>query len=249
MFEKTLTDVVKGIRASKRDTALYISQCIAEIKQEINSTDLYVKANALNKLTFLQSMGYSMSWASFASIEVMSSPRFAHKRIGYLSASQGFTQDTEVILLCTNLLQKELRVASGEGGMYEAGLAINCISNIVTEDLARDLLPELTSLLNHQQPYIRKKALLCLYKTFLKYPQGLRLTFDKIQQALQDSNPSVVSCAVNVVTELAEQNPKNYLPLAPAFFPTIGELSKQLDAHQGREVVRESGARRTSIGT
>lgn len=221
MFEKTLTDVVKGIRASKRDTALYISQCIAEIKQEINSTDLYVKANALNKLTFLQSMGYSMSWASFASIEVMSSPRFAHKRIGYLSASQGFTQDTEVILLCTNLLQKELRVASGEGGMYEAGLAINCISNIVTEDLARDLLPELTSLLNHQQPYIRKKALLCLYKTFLKYPQGLRLTFDKIQQALQDSNPSVVSCAVNVVTELAEQNPKNYLPLAPAFFQLL----------------------------
>ena len=139
MFEKTLTDVVKGIRASKRDTAIYISQCIAEIKQEINSTDLYVKANALNKLTFLQSMGYSMNWASFASIEVMSSPRFAHKRIGYLSASQGFTQGTEVILLCTNLLQKELRVASGEGGMYEAGLAINCVSNIVTDDLARDL--------------------------------------------------------------------------------------------------------------
>lgn len=221
MFEKTLTDVVKGIRASKRDTAIYISQCIAEIKQEINSTDLYVKANALNKLTFLQSMGYSMNWASFASIEVMSSPRFAHKRIGYLSASQGFTQDTEVILLCTNLLQKELRVASGEGGMYEAGLAINCVSNIVTDDLARDLLPELTALLNHQQPYLRKKTLLCLYKTFLKYPQGLRLTFDKIQQALQDSNSSVVSCAVNVVTELAQQNPKNYLPLAPAFFQLL----------------------------
>ena len=221
MFEKTLTDVVKGIRASKRDTAIYISQCIAEIKQEINSTDLYVKANALNKLTFLQSMGYSMNWASFASIEVMSSPRFAHKRIGYLSASQGFTQGTEVILLCTNLLQKELRVASGEGGMYEAGLAINCVSNIVTDDLARDLLPELTALLHHQQPYIRKKTLLCLYKTFLKYPQGLRLTFDKIQQALQDSNSSVVSCAVNVVTELAQQNPKNYLPLAPAFFQLL----------------------------
>lgn len=86
MFEKTLTDVVKGIRASKRDTALYISQCIAEIKTEINSSDMHVKANALQKLTFLQMMGYSMNWASFPSIEVMSSPRFAHKRIGYLAA-------------------------------------------------------------------------------------------------------------------------------------------------------------------
>jgi len=86
MFEKTLTDVVKGIRASKRDTPKYISQCIAEIKKEINSSDMHVKANALQKLTFLQMMGYSMSWASFATIEVMSSPRFCHKRIGYLAA-------------------------------------------------------------------------------------------------------------------------------------------------------------------
>ena len=144
---------------------------------------MFVKANALQKLTFLQMMGYGMSWASFASIELMSSARFGHKRIAYLAASQGFTQDTDVILLTTNLLKKELR-----GGVYEAGLAINCISNIVTEDLARDLLPELTSLTGHPQPYLRKKAILCLFKVFVKYPQGLRLTFAKIQQCLEDSN-------------------------------------------------------------
>jgi AP-3 complex subunit delta-1 len=223
MFEKTLSDVVKGIRASKRDTGLYISACIAEIKTELNSTDLYVKANALQKLTFLQMMGYSMSWASFATIEVMSSPRFAHKRIGYLAASQGFTQDTEVILLTTNLLKKELRGAVGTNmqGVYEAGLAINCISNIVTEDLARDLLGEVTNLTRHPQPYVRKKATLCLFKLFLKYPQGLRLAFPNIQQALNDSNASVVSCAVNVITELSDKNPNNYLHLAPAFFALL----------------------------
>ena len=221
MFEKTLSDVVKGIRASKRDTALYISQCIADIKKEIHSTDRYVKANALNKLTFLQMMGYGMSWASFSSIEVMSSPRFAHKRIGYLAAQQGFTQDTEVILLTTNLLKKELRGAVGGSGVYESGLAINCISNIVTEDLGRDLLPELNNLTGHPKPYIRKKAILCLFKVFCKYPQGLRLTFDKIQQALEDAESSVVSCAVNVVTELSDKNPRNYLPLAPTFFSLL----------------------------
>jgi len=221
MFEKTLTDIVKGIRGSKRDTALYISKCIAEIKQELNSTDLYVKSNALNKLTFLQMMGYGMSYASFPTIEVMSSPRFAHKRIGYLAACQGFNQNTEVILLTTNLLQKELRRADLGMGMYETGLAINCISNIVTEELARDVLPELTNLTSHQQPYLRKKAVLCLFKLFMKYPQALRLTFDKIQHSLEDANPSVVSCAVNVITELSDKNAKNYLHLAPAFFQLL----------------------------
>jgi AP-3 complex subunit delta-1 len=241
MFEKTLQDIVKGIRASKRDTALYISQCIAEIKTEINSSDMFVKANALQKLTFLHMMGYSMNWASFATIEVMSAPRFAHKRIGYLAASQGFTQDTDVILLTTNLLKKELRgFLGGAGGAgsssssssssaaaaaaaayYESGLAVNCVSNIVTAELAQDLLPELTNLTSHPQPYIRKKAILCLYKLFVKYPQGLRLTFGKIQQCLNDSHPAVVSCAVNVITELSDKNPKNYLHLAPSFFDLL----------------------------
>lgn len=223
MFEKTLADIVKGIRASKRDTALYISQCIAEIKTEINSSDMYVKANALQKLTFLQMMGYGMSWASFATIEVMSSPRFAHKRIGYLAASQGFTQDTDVILLTTNSLKKELKGASAGGmtGVYEAGLAINCVANIVTEELAQDLLPELTNLTSHPQPYLRKKAILCLFKLFVKYPQGLRLTFAQVQQCLSDPNPAVASCAVNVITELSDKNPKNYLHLAPAFFDLL----------------------------
>lgn len=228
VFEKTLTDIVKGIRASKRDTPLYISSCIAEIKSEINSTDLHTKANALQKLTFLQMMGYNMSWASFATIEVMSSPRFAHKRVGYLAASQAFTQDTDVILLTTNSLKKELRGAidPGMNGVYEAGLAIDCLSNIVTEDLARELLSDITNLTVHPQPYLRKKAILCLLKMFMKYPQGLRLTFPRIQECLmKDGNASVTSCAVNVITELSDKNPRNYLVLAPSFFALLTSSS------------------------
>ena len=220
LFGKSLNDLVKGIRASKRDTGLYISSCIAEIKAELNSTDPFTKATALQKMTFLQMMGYNMSWASFSTVEVMSSHRFAHKRIGYLAACQAFHQDTEVVLLTTNLLKKELRGAIGGrmNGIYEAGLAINCVSNIVTEDLARELLPELTSLTSHPQPYIRKKAIMCLFKLFVKYPQGLRLTFDQIRKSIDDKEQAVVSCAVNVITELSDKNPKNYLHLAPALF-------------------------------
>ena len=33
-------------------------------------------------------IGYDVSWASFAIVEVMSQPKFAHKRIGYLAANQ-----------------------------------------------------------------------------------------------------------------------------------------------------------------
>ena len=134
---------------------------------------------------------------------------------------QSFTEDTDVILLCTNLLKKEFT----SNNVYEVGLAINCLSNIVTQDLARELLPDLTRLTQHSHGYIRKKSLLALFKLFMKYPQGLRLTFDRIKQCLTDSDAAVVSCAVNVITELADKNPRNYLAMAPSFFNLLTESS------------------------
>lgn len=47
-----------------------------------------------------------MSWASFHVIEVMSSPKIQYKRIGYHAAAVSFKQDTDVLMLCTNLIKK-----------------------------------------------------------------------------------------------------------------------------------------------
>ena len=89
VFESTLVDLVTGIRSHKRDTALFISSSIADIKVELSSSDFFTKANALQKLTFLQMMGYSMSYAVFGAVEVMSSSRFGLKRVGVLGICQG----------------------------------------------------------------------------------------------------------------------------------------------------------------
>lgn len=214
MFEKTLQDLVKGIRSAKGDVNVYISQCMQEIKTELKSTDQFVKAQAIRKLTYLHMLGYDMCWAAFHVVEVMSYERFAHKRIGYTAASQSFTQSTDVVLLCTNLLKKEF----GSFSEYDVGLAINVLANIVTTDLARDLLGDVVAMMQSPKAYVRKKATLVLYKMFLRYPQGLRLTFDKLKERMEEPDVSVVSCAVNVICELANKKPKNYLGLAPQFF-------------------------------
>lgn len=65
-----------------------------------------VKATALLKLVYLEMVGYDMSWASFHVLEVMSSPKYHQKRVGYLGAVQSFRPDTEVLMLATNLLKK-----------------------------------------------------------------------------------------------------------------------------------------------
>ncbi|KAG0055972.1 AP-3 complex subunit delta [Gryganskiella cystojenkinii] len=217
LFAHSLTDLIRGIRQNKKNEQGYIAKEIADIRLELRRNDPDLKAQAIAKLTYLQMMGYDMSWASFHVVEVMSSPKFLFKGIGYLGAVQSFNQETDVLMLTTNLIKKDLASSNA----CEIGIAINGLSHILTPDLARDLCADLVAMLNHSRPIVRKKVVLVLYKVFLKYPEGLRLSFSRLKDRLEDPDPSVVSAAVNVICELARRNPKNYLSLAPQLFKLL----------------------------
>ncbi|KAB0359769.1 hypothetical protein FD754_003925 [Muntiacus muntjak] len=178
--------------------AKYISQCIDEIKQELKQDNIAVKANAVCKLTYLQMLGYDISWAAFNIIEVMSASKFTFKRIGYLAASQCFHEGTDVIMLTTNQIRKSPSPPPSPG--------------------EPDFHLTSSGMMSHTKPYIRKKAVLIMYKVFLKYPESLRPAFPRLKEKLEDPDPGVQSAAVNVICELARRNPKNYLSLAPLFF-------------------------------
>eukprot|EP01088_Endostelium_zonatum_P008528 TRINITY_DN2157_c0_g1_i1.p1 TRINITY_DN2157_c0_g1~~TRINITY_DN2157_c0_g1_i1.p1 ORF type:complete len:1133 (-),score=450.35 TRINITY_DN2157_c0_g1_i1:58-3456(-) len=214
---KTLVDLVRGIRSHKKDESQYIAACMQEIKEEIKQEDHNTKSVAVQKLTYLQMLGYDIRWSAFQIILVMSQPNFTERRHAYLAASQSFTDDTKEVVLCTSLLKRALQT----GNQFESGLAINCLANICTPDLARDLADDIVKALNSANSYLRKKAVLVLYKIFLKWQGALRPAFPRLKERLEDSDPSVVSAAVNVICELSRRNPKNYLTLAPTLFKVL----------------------------
>ena len=115
--------MIRGIRAHKKTEANYIGQCLGEIKMELKQEDHDTKATAVQKLIYLQLLNYdirldytnyvsiiinfvNISWSAFNIIEVMSQPKFTHKRIAYLAAAQSFNDYTEVSMLSTALFKK-----------------------------------------------------------------------------------------------------------------------------------------------
>ncbi|XP_067938013.1 AP-3 complex subunit delta-1-like [Watersipora subatra] len=221
VLDKNMQDLVRGIRNHKEGEAKYISECLDEIKQELRSGDLQAKSNAVAKLLYLQMIGYEISWAAFNVIEVMSSTKFTHKRLGYLTASQSFHVDTDVLMLATNMIRKDLCSAQ----MYDAGVALSGLSCFISPDLAQDLANDIMSLMMSTRPYMRKKAILLMYKVYLNYPDALRPSFPRLKEKLEDPDPGVQCAAVNVICELARKNPKNYLSLAPTFFKLMTNSS------------------------
>ncbi|KAF6018643.1 AP3D1 [Bugula neritina] len=221
VLDKNLQDLVRGIRNHKDEESKYISDCLDEIKQELKSGDHQAKSNAVGKLLYLQMLGYEISWAAFNIIEVMSSSKFTQKRIGYLTASQSFHADTDVLMLATNMIRKD--ICSSQ--MYDSGVALSGLACFTTPDLAQDLANDIMSLMTSTRPYLRKKAILLMYKIYLNYPDALRPSFPRLKERLEDTDPGVQCAAVNVICELARKNPKNYLSLAPTFFKLMTNSS------------------------
>lgn len=105
LFQRSLEDLIKGLRLGE---STFISKSLEEIRREIKLTDLSTKSVALQKLSYLAALhGVDMTWAAFHAVEVVSSSRFAHKRIGYHAIAQSFNNQTPVLLMITNQLRKE----------------------------------------------------------------------------------------------------------------------------------------------
>ena len=67
-------------------------------------------------------------------------------------------------MLTTNMIRKDLNSQN----MYDSGVALSSLACFISPDLARDLSNDIMSLLTSTKPYIRKKAVLILYKVFLR---------------------------------------------------------------------------------
>ncbi|GLU18235.1 hypothetical protein SLE2022_345460 [Rubroshorea leprosula] len=215
LFQRTLEDLIKGMRQQLIGEPAFISKAMEEIRREIKSTDLSTKSTALLKLSYLSSLHFhDMSFADFHALEVLSSPRFAHKMIAYHAISLSFHDATPVLLLITNHLRKDL-TSTNE---YEVSLSLQCLSKIANVDLARDLTPEIFTLLSSSKVCVRKKAIGVVLRVFWKYSDAVRVCFKRLVENLENSDPQMVSAVVGVFCELASKDPRSYLPLAPEFY-------------------------------
>ncbi|PGH32310.1 AP-3 complex subunit delta-1 [[Emmonsia] crescens] len=163
--------------------------------------------------------GYDMSWAAFHVLEVMSSAKYPQKRVGYLGAVQSFRPDTEVLMLATNLLKKDMVSPI----VPTMSLPLLTLPHIISPSLALSLLTDVLPRLSHSHPAVRKKAVVNLYRLSLVYPEAFRIAWPKIKERLMDDqeDSSVTAAVINVVCELGWRRPQDFLPLAPRLFDLL----------------------------
>ncbi|GJQ14517.1 hypothetical protein GpartN1_g6308.t1 [Galdieria partita] len=220
-FQQSLQDLIRSVRAHRRDETEYIAKKFAQVQQECKSTEPSEKAIAVLKLIYFQLQGYNVSSEAFHIIEVMSRQEWWMKRTGYLVASLTLSPSTDVLLLTTNLLKKDLSNVQS----LNASLALSFLSCIVSEEIGRECVGDVSQLLSSPKPYIRKKAIFVVFRVLLVYPEATTSVLPRLKERLDDSDTSVLCAAVTVFAELANRNPKLVVPYIPRLYHLLQHSS------------------------
>eukprot|EP00127_Corallochytrium_limacisporum_P005421 Clim_evm33s204 gene=Clim_evmTU33s204 len=217
-----LRELIRQIRGTKTaaEERAVIQRESALIRTSFREEDNDSRCKNVAKLLYIYLLGYPAHFGQLECLKLVASPRFIDKRVGYLGVSLLLDERTEVHLLVTN----SLKVDMGSHNQHVVSLALNTLATICSTDMARDLADAVQGLLNHQNPYVRKKAALCAVRIIRRVPDMIDLYVEGAKELLQERNHAVMLTGVTLVTEFLRQQ----LELAEDFKNTVPHLVRSL---------------------
>ncbi|GMM52512.1 Apl5 protein [Starmerella bacillaris] len=228
LFGKNLENLISGIRRRKDEDEkeAFIHEVISECREEVRSPDYDIKTMAVLKLAYLEMLGYDMTWAGFHVIEVMASPAFQQKRIGYIAAMQSFRGDSELLMLVTNLLKMDLV----NKNIHTVGVALSGLATIVTPLLAQDVSDDIMRMLSHSNARIRQKAVLALHKITLQYPDIFPQALERISDLLDSAQTELTQAIQAGQAGQDEQYERDQTAVISTAVSVVGEMAYRAES-------------------
>ena len=199
----------------------YIQNRMKKIEQDLASRNLDVRMDAVQELLFMGLISPQLTWADFSVLDVMTSDNFSAKRIAYTAASQLWNSNSDVVLMATNRIQKDLTSSKP----LIASIVLSSIPPYLSPVLAQYVSGDVIKLMTSSKLYVKLKAIMCFYSVCLHYPDALKAGFPTLRSLLDDSDSSVVMSVLNVLFELCMTNPSNMIQMIPKLFKMLTQKS------------------------
>ena len=161
---------MRACKTAAEERAVISKEC-ALIRTAIKEEDEASRHRNVAKLMYIHMLGYPTHFGQMECLKLISSSGFPEKRVGYLALTLLLNEQTEVLMLVTNSLKLDL----SNSNQYIQALSLITIGNLATQDMARDLAPDVEKLLKSSNSYLRKKATLATIRLLKKEPGTLRL--------------------------------------------------------------------------
>lgn len=225
MAPQKLRELIRTIREAKTaaDEREIVQKECAVIRAGFRQEDNEYRCRNVAKLLYIHMLGYPAHFGQLECLKLISSAKFADKRVGYLGAMMLLDELKDISLLITNCLKMDMNHTL----QYVAGLALCTLGTICSAEMARDLADEIEKLLKSTNSYVRKKAVLCAVRIIRKVPDLLENFVPATRALLSEKNHGVLITGVTLITEMCLINHES-LAHFRRLVPTLVRVLKNL---------------------
>ena len=202
-----IRQLIKRVRACRtaEEERSVINKESAEIRNLSKDPNAPFKARNLCKAIYMQMMGYQTSFMQMSCINLLASPDFTEKRIAYSALSLVIDSTSQVLLLATSTIKKDLQ---NKDNPDIQALALNAVGDVCTPDMCREISMEVANLISSaEDPNVKKKAACAAVVIIKNCPETIDSFVDKIPTLLEDRTHSVCLSGIYLVLEMISQNP------------------------------------------
>lgn len=198
----SLKSFIKSVRKAKTiaDERSVVQKESAAIRTSFRDPGLDQTTRRINisKLLYLYIMGEKTHFGQVECLKLLASPRFADKRLGYLACMLILDENQEVLTLLTNSLDNDMQHPNS----FIVGLALCCLGNIASPELARDLYTNVETIIDSKNVYLKKKACIVAAKLIEKEPELAEFFITKINSLINEKQPSLLLGTIRLIQAL-----------------------------------------------
>ncbi|KAI8073274.1 adaptin N terminal region-domain-containing protein [Gongronella butleri] len=189
-----------------------INKEMANIRSKFKEGNMngYQKKKYVCKLLYMYILGWDIDFGHLEAVNLISSPVYSEKQIGYLAVTLLFHENSDLVRLVVNSTKKDL------DDMNEINncLALHAIANIGGREMAESLSHDVHRLLISptSKSFVKKKAALTLLRLFRKYPDVIPVTdwAERIIQLMDEYDLGVALSVTTLVLALAQSYPVEF---------------------------------------
>ncbi|OON14119.1 adaptin region [Opisthorchis viverrini] len=212
---------------SKEAEVKRINKELANIRSKFKgdkTLDGYQKKKYVCKLLFIFLLGHDIDFGHTEAVNLLCSNRYTEKQIGYLFISVLINEAHPLMNLVITRLKDDL---SSRNPVF-VNLALQCIANIGSREMAENFAQEIPKLLVSGDTIdsIKQNAALCMLRLIRIAPE--LITYDdwtvRTIHLLNDQHLGVVTSAVSLIDALVKRSPEEHKGCVPLAVSRLSRL-------------------------